>query len=61
MKKLHDAFKAALEERAVVGLLARYDMVPRYKNSQDYVAYVDEVIAQERAALERIGLLKKPD
>jgi hypothetical protein len=43
----------------VVDLLARYDMVPRYKNSQDYVAYVDEVIAQERAALERIGLLKK--
>lgn len=59
VRKVHDAFKAALEDKGVVDMLAKYDMVPRYKNSQDYAAYVDEITAQERAALERIGLLKK--
>jgi tripartite-type tricarboxylate transporter receptor subunit TctC len=59
VKKLHDAFKAAIEDKAVVELLARYDMPVRYMDSAGYTKYVDVVTAQERAVLDRIGLLKK--
>lgn len=38
MAKIHDAFKKALEDPAVVATLARYDMVPNYKNTADYKA-----------------------
>jgi tripartite-type tricarboxylate transporter receptor subunit TctC len=57
--KLHDAFKKALEEPAVVETMAKYDMFPRYLNSEDYKKAVADVTAQEKAALEVIGLLKK--
>ena len=30
VQKLHDAFKKALEEKAVIDMMAKYDMVPRY-------------------------------
>jgi len=56
---LHDAFKKALEEPAVIATLERYDMVPRYLSTDDYNKAVKDVIAQETAALSKIGLLKK--
>jgi tripartite-type tricarboxylate transporter receptor subunit TctC len=59
VKKLHDAFKAAIGDKSVVELLARYDMPVRYMDSAAYTKYVDVVTAQERAVLERIGLLRK--
>ncbi len=59
VQKLHDAFKKALEEPAVVETMAKYDMFPRYLNSEDYKKAVADVTAQEKAALEVIGLLKK--
>jgi tripartite-type tricarboxylate transporter receptor subunit TctC len=59
VKKLHDAFKQALEEPALIATMAKYDMVPRYLDTQGYKKAVDEVIASEQAALEKIGLSKK--
>lgn len=59
VKKLHDAFKVAIEDKSVVELLGRYDMPPRYMDSAGYTKFVDVVTAQERAILDRIGLLKK--
>jgi tripartite-type tricarboxylate transporter receptor subunit TctC len=59
VKKLHDAFKQALEEPALIATIAKYDMVPRYLDTQGYKKAVDEVIASEQAALEKIGLSKK--
>lgn len=59
VKVLHDAFKKALEEPAVVATLEKYDMVPRYMNTKDYEEAVRGVIKQESAALAKIGLLKK--
>ncbi|NKB16070.1 MAG: tripartite tricarboxylate transporter substrate binding protein [Sphingomonadales bacterium] len=59
VKKLHDAFKAAIEDKSVVDVLSRYDMPVRYMDSAGYTKFVDVVIAQERAVLDRIGLLKK--
>jgi tripartite-type tricarboxylate transporter receptor subunit TctC len=59
VQKLHDAFKLALEDPAVIEMLRKYDMFPRYLNAADYTKSVGDVIAQEKAALEMIGLLKK--
>jgi tripartite-type tricarboxylate transporter receptor subunit TctC len=59
VQKLHDAFKQALAEPAVIELMAKYDMVPRYLDSEDYRRAVADVVASEKAALERIGLAKK--
>jgi tripartite-type tricarboxylate transporter receptor subunit TctC len=33
---LHDAFKKALEDPAIIATLERYDMVPRYMSTDDY-------------------------
>lgn len=57
--KIHDAFKKALEEPAVIETLARYDMVPNYKNTADYVTSVNEQIKLEADLLKRIGLDRK--
>jgi tripartite-type tricarboxylate transporter receptor subunit TctC len=57
--KLHDAFKKAIEETGVVATLAKYDMVPRYMDTPAYRKFVEEIIASEKAALEKIGLAKK--
>jgi tripartite-type tricarboxylate transporter receptor subunit TctC len=59
VKKLHDAFKKALEEPALIATMAKYDMVPRYLDTEGYRKAVEEVIAGEQAALEKIGLAKK--
>ncbi|MDB5618186.1 tripartite tricarboxylate transporter substrate binding protein [Tardiphaga sp.] len=57
--KLHDAFKKAVEDPAVVATLAKYDMVPNYKNTEDYKKFVTEVTASERKVIDGIGLGKK--
>jgi len=57
--KLHDAFKKAIEEPAVIATLAKYDMVPNYKNTEDYKKFVTEVTASERKVIDGIGLGKK--
>lgn len=59
MAKIHDAFKKALEDPAVIDALARYDMVPNYKNTADYKASVSELIGTQTMLLKRMGLLKK--
>lgn len=57
--KLHDAFKKALEDPAVIATLAKYDMVPNYKNTEDYKKFVGEVTESERRVVEKLGLTKK--
>ena len=57
--KLHDAFKKALDDPAVIATLAKYDMVPNYKNSEDYKKFVAEVTDSERKVIETLGLGKK--
>jgi tripartite-type tricarboxylate transporter receptor subunit TctC len=57
--KLHDAFKKAIEEKAVIDTMAKYDMVPRYLDTAAYRKAVEEFIGTEKAALEKIGLAKK--
>ena len=57
--KIHDAFKKAIEDEAVVAILERYEMVPNYKNSADYKAAVAEQVKMEEELLKRIGMYKK--
>ena len=57
--KLHDAFKKALDDPAVVATLAKFDMVPNYKNTEDYKKFVGEVTESERKVVEKLGLTKK--
>ena len=59
VQKLHDAFKAALQDKSVIELMAKYDMVPRYIDTVGYRKAVEEFIVSEKAALERINLAKK--
>ena len=57
--KLHDAFKKALDDPAVIATLAKYDMVPNYKGTEDYKKFVVEVTNSERKVIETLGLAKK--
>ena len=57
--KLHDAFKKALEDPAVIATLAKFDMVPNYKNTEDYKKFVVEVTESERKVIDTLGLAKK--
>jgi len=56
---LHDAFKKALDDPAVKETLARFDMIPNYKNSEDYAKSVHEVMDLERKVVEATGLARK--
>jgi tripartite-type tricarboxylate transporter receptor subunit TctC len=57
--KLHDAFKKAIEEPALLENLAKYDMVANYKSTEDYRKFVTEQIESERKVVESLGLAKK--
>ena len=58
MKKLHDAFKKAMEDPSYVQALARYDMVPMYMSSAAYTKFAQETFAKEKALVEKLGLAK---
>jgi tripartite-type tricarboxylate transporter receptor subunit TctC len=57
--KLHDAFKKVIDDPGVIATLAKYDMVPNYKNTEDYNKFVHEQIESERKVIESLGLVKK--
>ena len=57
--KLHDAFKKAIEEPALLETLAKYDMVANYKSTEDYRKFVTEQIESERKVVDSLGLGKK--
>jgi tripartite-type tricarboxylate transporter receptor subunit TctC len=57
--KLHDAFKKALDDPAVIATLAKFDMVPNYKNTENYKKFVAEVTESERKVIDTLGLGKK--
>ena len=59
VKKLHDAFKIALSDPKVREIAEKYDFIERYMNSEDYTKFVREYMAEEKVALEKLGLLKK--
>ena len=60
IKRLHDAFKQAMEQESYVTALARYDMVPMYMNSATYLKFAQETFTKEKALVEKLGLLRQP-
>jgi tripartite-type tricarboxylate transporter receptor subunit TctC len=58
VRKLHDAFKKAMEDPSYVQALARYDMVPMYMGSAAYSKFAQETFATEKALVEKLGLAK---
>jgi tripartite-type tricarboxylate transporter receptor subunit TctC len=57
--KIHDAFKKAIEDPAVIATLAKYDMVPNYKNTEDYKKFVVELTESEKKVIDTLGMAKK--
>ena len=56
VRKLHDAFHAALFDPLHLQELAKYDQQPEYLNTADYGRFVQEVTARERLLLARLGI-----
>ncbi|MCC2675254.1 MAG: h16 [Ramlibacter sp.] len=56
VRKLHDAFKAAMFDPLHLQEIARYDQQPDYLDTADYGRRVREVTARERVLLARLGL-----
>ncbi|RZI65685.1 MAG: tripartite tricarboxylate transporter substrate binding protein, partial [Pseudomonas sp.] len=58
VKKLHDAFKQAMEDPSYVAALGRYDMLPDYKSTAQYTQFAQDTMAKEKAVIDRLGLAK---
>ncbi|MFC6279691.1 MULTISPECIES: Bug family tripartite tricarboxylate transporter substrate binding protein [Polaromonas] len=58
VRRLHDAFKKAMEEPSYVAALARYDMLPNYLSSADYTKFAQDTIGREKVLIDKLGLAK---
>ena len=58
VKRLHDAFKQAMEQPSYTTALAKYDMVPMYMSSPAYSKFAQETFVREKALVEKLGLAK---
>ena len=58
VKRLHDAFKKAMEEPSYVTALGRYDMLPNYMSTADYAKFAQETFVKEKALVDKLGLGK---
>jgi tripartite-type tricarboxylate transporter receptor subunit TctC len=58
VKRLHDAFKQAMEQTSYTNALAKYDMVPMYMSTAGYTRFAQETFVREKALVEKLGLLK---
>lgn len=58
IRRLHDAFKKAMEQDSYKTALARYDMVPMHMSSAAYSKFAAETFAREKALVEKLGLAK---
>ncbi|MES2508342.1 MAG: tripartite tricarboxylate transporter substrate binding protein [Pseudomonadota bacterium] len=58
VKRLHDAFKKAMEEPSYVAALAGYDMLPNYLSSADYTKFAQDTVGREKVLIDKLGLAK---
>ncbi|MES2946759.1 MAG: tripartite tricarboxylate transporter substrate binding protein [Pseudomonadota bacterium] len=58
VKRLHDAFKQAMEQESYKTALAKYDMVPMYMSSAGYSKFAQDTFLREKALVEKLGLAK---
>lgn len=59
VEKLHQAFKKAMADPKAREAAKKYDFAERYMDPATYTKFVREVVESERAALDKLGLLKK--
>jgi tripartite-type tricarboxylate transporter receptor subunit TctC len=59
VKRLHDAFKLAIDDPEHLKTLQQLDQLSWYKSSEDYAKWAAETLKAERATVERVGLLAK--
>ena len=57
VKKLDDAFKAALADPKVIEIVDRFDQPVVYMNSADYTAWAKSTYEAEKKTIERLGLV----
>lgn len=60
VKRLHDAFKQAMDMDSYKTALGRYDMVPMYMGTAQYGKFAESTFATEKALVEKLGLAKAP-
>jgi tripartite-type tricarboxylate transporter receptor subunit TctC len=58
IKRLHDAFKATLDDPKVIQTLDKYDQPVIYLDSEGYAKFARDTYASEKATIERLGLAK---
>lgn len=56
VKKLHDAFKVAMEDKTVLATLDKFDMAPRYMDTAGYQKFAMDTIKEQRELIEKLGL-----
>lgn len=58
-RQLHDAFRKTLDDPEHLKVLQQFDQIYWYKSSEDYAKWAAATFAEERATIERLGLLAK--
>ena len=58
-RKLHDAFKATLEDPKVLASFEKYDQSVIYMNTEEYTKFARENYAKEKKIIEQLGLAKQ--
>jgi len=58
VKRLHDAFKSALDDPKVIAVLDKYDQPVIYLDTEGYTKFARDTYAAEKATIERLGLNK---
>ena len=56
VRKLHDAFKQAMETEDFKTILAQFDMTPEYKSSEDFQQFAASSTQKEKKLIEELGL-----
>ena len=56
VKVLHDAFKKAMDDPAYQKVLERFDQDNVYLSSEDYAKFAQQINAEQKAVVERMGL-----
>ena len=57
-RKLHDTFKATLEDPKVLASFEKYDQSVIYMNTDDYTKYARETFPKEKKLIEQLGLAR---
>lgn len=59
VKKLHDAFKAAMDDPKHVALLEQLNQEPWYRTGEEFRQWASETYVRDKALIERLGLAAK--